>query len=105
MFCLAFSLLHSLLTAATVAEVSSWPDEAYQKAWTANLSGTVTVVKADRFVLEDKTGRTRFFHWRGDLQSGDVVKLRCIGVIDTIGDSPAGNSGNNYGADCAVEPA
>ena len=82
MFCLAFSLLHSLLTAATVAEVSSWPDEAFQKAWVADLSGTVTVVTADRFVLEDKTGRTRFFHWRGDLQSGDVVKLRCIGVID-----------------------
>ena len=83
MFCLAFTL-HCLLAAATVADVSEWPDRAYSGQWSCELSGTVTIALNDRIVLEDQTSRVKIYaYWIEDVpEAGSIVNVKCTAIID-----------------------
>ncbi|MBQ2628107.1 MAG: sensor histidine kinase [Kiritimatiellae bacterium] len=85
MLCTTLAALHCLLTAATVADVSAWPDEAYRKQWACDMEGVVTAVKPECFVLQDDTGRTLVYTYNYKKDSprpGDRIKVCCRGLID-----------------------
>ena len=84
MLCTALTALHCLLAAATVADVSSWPDKAYSGQWSCELSGTVTIALKDRIVLEDQTGRVKIWmYWIKDVpEAGSIARVECSAIID-----------------------
>ena len=80
----AFLLSIPCLFAATVAEVSNWPDEAYQKGWTCSLSGVVAEKTPTKMIIEDSTGRVKIWCWPAapNINAGDLVKFKCVAIID-----------------------
>ena len=81
----AFLLSIPCLFAATVAEVSNWPDEAYQKGWTCSLSGVVAEKTPSKLIIEDSTGRVKIWCWPAapNINAGDLVNFKCIAIIDS----------------------